>query len=229
MNQEQEYADERPRSTWKWWATKQLTRLVVGCGLAVGVARGVDAVTTWGQVQYALARERVLDLVPVRTEVREVSELELGDIVAQVSKAHGLDPIVMETLVELESGGGKFRYRFEPGLYAALRRSSKYKGRSDDEVRMMASSHSEFHILGASGEHFCGLKWHQLHTTPTAAQCAGTILGKLFAEEKATREPGERLRRVFRKWNGSGEIAERYADKAMAVVAKKLYKRVAAG
>ena len=226
--QDEEYNDERPRSTWKWWATKLLLKVVVGVALAVGLGRAVDVATVWATTQYGIVREKVLDLVTVervRTEYKEPSEGTLADLVTRASAEQHIDPLILAVIADKESGGGKARYHFEPEMFESLRASGKYKGVSTDELRMLCSSHGVFHVLGHTAQRECDLPWHALYQPLTSARCAASIVARHWKETSGlSANPGKRLREVFKRYNGSGPMAERYADDAMERVATEIYK-----
>lgn len=135
------------------------------------------------------------------------------------SKEHQIDPIILEIIVQKESNNGNPRslYRFEPNLYQRLRQSKSYRGMSDGEIRMMASSHGPFHILGATGASQCNLHFSELYDVDKSTDCAARIVRKLSDENN-----GE-VRKVFKGYNGTGPMADKYATDAMVTLAELLY------
>jgi hypothetical protein len=163
----------------------------------------------------------------VVTEYKELDSTTLAQVIQRVASERKIDPLILSVIAEKESAGGVALYRFEPTKFEQLRNSKQFKGRSVDELRMIASSHGPFHVMGYSAEHYCGLQWHRLYDTLTAARCTGEIVGKLYQDTAHIKDPSARVREVFKRYNGTGADAERYADDAMARLAGILYKRVA--
>lgn len=200
----------------------------------IGVCLGITHVTTKA-LEVATARameakEAVLEKVTVVrtvTEYREIDNATLGEIIVKTAKEYNVDPLILTVLAEKESSGGEKLYRFEPGKFDELRSSAKYKGLSTDELRMIASSHGIFHVMGYSAQQYCSLPWHRLYDPWSSAKCAATIVSKLYKDTETIRAPSARVREVFRRYNGAGELAERYADDAMNRLAGILYDRVA--
>ncbi len=140
------------------------------------------------------------------------------------SQEHRIDPIILEIIVQKESNNGNPRalYRFEPSLYQRLRQTKGYRGLSDGELRMMASSHGPFHILGATGASQCNLHFSELYDVEKSTDCAARIVRRLSDENN-----GE-VRKVFRGYNGSGPMADKYATDAMVTLADLLFNSRAA-
>jgi hypothetical protein len=92
---------------------------------------------------------------------------------------------------------------------------------------MIASSHGVFHVMGYSARNYCKLDWHRLYDPWISARCAATIVKRLYKDTEHVKQPSARVREVFRRYNGSGDLAERYADDAMNRLAGILYDRVA--
>ena len=135
------------------------------------------------------------------------------------SKQHQIDPIILQIIVQKESNNGNPRalYRFEPTLYQRLRQTKGYRELSDSEVRMLASSHGPFHILGATGASQCTLHFSELYDVEKSTDCAARIVRRLSDENN-----GE-VRKVFRGYNGSGPMADKYATDAMVTLADLLF------
>lgn len=143
----------------------------------------------------------------------------LSDLLSLKANQYQLDPIILKIILKKESNDGQMDslYRFEPALYQRLRSMKSYRGMSDSEVRMMASSHGPYHILGATGKDQCGLHFSELYDNEKSTDCAARIVKRLMDEN------GGEIKQVFRGYNGSGPAAERYAIDAMLHLAELLY------
>ncbi|MBX9584732.1 MAG: hypothetical protein K2X87_30885 [Gemmataceae bacterium] len=221
--------DER-RRPWKAAAALLLVKTTAVAAACVAVGRGAEWAWTEAVARVEVARAAVVDRLTVTrvvTEYREPDAATLAQVIRRVAAERGVDPLVLAVIAEKESAGGAALYRFEPGKFEQLRGSKRYKGKSTDELRMIASSHGPFHVMGYSAEAYCGLPWHRMYDTLSAARCAGEIVARLYADTDHVKDPSARVRAVFKGYNGAGEDAERYADDAMARLAAILYKRVA--
>lgn len=179
--------------------------------------------------EFAVAKAiDVKDAIYEALPKKEVAKRPLGleESISVASREHGVDPLILKVIVEKESTNGNMRalYRFEPGLYSRLRAEKSYRTLSDSEVRMLASSHGAFHILGLTAERECQLHFSRLYDVETSAKCAAKIVRNIDNQvsEKAT---SIRLKEIFRRYNGQGESAENYAKDAMGRLAAILYQR----
>lgn len=231
MGKKEELTEEQPRKR-----SVKLRLVVFGLKLGVTLAVCLGVAHLAHQTFEVLsahamrAREMLLERVTITkvvTEYREIDDATLGDIIAKTSKDHGVDPLVMAVLAEKESRGGEALYRFEPGKFDELRGSKSYRNMPTDEVRMIASSHGVFHIMGYSARQYCDLAWHRLYDPWTSARCAAKIVKKHQKDTEHIKAPSARVREVFRRYNGTGDMADRYADDAMNRLAGILYDRVA--
>ena len=140
----------------------------------------------------------------------------LPEAIEMSADAYGIDAKVLTVIAKKESSfGHPYKlYRFEPKMLTKLKKHPSYKDRSDSSLRMLASSHGAFHILGVTSLEKCGLHWSHLYRHKEAADCAAKIVSELH-----DRADGN-LREVFKRYNGSGPMAERYASDAMARLQK---------
>lgn len=198
-------------------------------GVCLGIAHITNVVVEVATARAMEAKEAVIERVTVVktvTEYREIDDATLGDIIVKTSLEYKVDPLVLTVLAEKESRGGEALYRFEPAKYQELSGRKEYKHLSSDELRMVASSHGVFHVMGYSAKAYCNMPWHRLYDAWASARCAATIVSKLYKDTEDVKTPSARVREVFRRYNGAGENAERYADDAMNRLAGILYDRV---
>lgn len=169
-------------------------------------------------------KDIVYDSLP-RKEVAK-SPLSLDESIISAANDFKVDPLILKVIVEKESTNGHFRslYRFEPSLYSKLRGDKSYKSLSDSEVRMLASSHGAFHILGLTAERECQVHFSYLYDVEVSARCAAKIIRNID-DQVSTKATTTRLREIFRRYNGTGQAAEEYAKDAMGRLAAILYQK----
>jgi hypothetical protein len=200
-----------------------LCKVTLGVTFCCAVSHGVSLLWVRGVQEAAALKVRALDYLAPTVTPKEPTEEELGDLVARVSRERDIDPLILSVIADMESTGGKWLYRFEPEKFQEISRQGPHTRASDAERRMLASSHGPFHVLGLSAAHYCRLHWSKLYQPLPGARCAADIVQKHWKDTAGTRSTGERVREVFRKYNGSGDRAERYADDAMRKLAVRLY------
>lgn len=199
-------------------------KVVIGMAICVLVTTGLKIALNFTIAKASQAKERVLDVLPKR-EVAQIP-LSLEQSIAKASRVNGVDPLILHVISEKESSNGNQRalYRFEPHLFTRLRGEKSYRSLSDSEIRMLASSHGAFHILGLTAERECGLHFSKLYDTEKSAMCAARIVKRIDESVKA-KATEHRLREIFRQYNGQGPAAENYAKDAMVRLAAILYQR----
>lgn len=197
---------------------------VIGIAICVLVTTGLKIALNFTIAKASQVKERVLDALP-KKEIAQ-KPLSLNESIAKASKTAGVDPLILQVISEKESSGGDSRslYRFEPNLFSRLRGDRSYKDLSDSEVRMLASSHGVFHILGLTAERECGLHFSKLYDVERSAMCAARIVKRIDETVKA-KATEHRLKEIFRQYNGQGPAAENYAKDAMGRLAAILYQR----
>lgn len=199
-------------------------KVVVGLAICVLVTTGLKIALNFTIAKASQAKEKVLEALPKKEVAR--SPLSLEASIHKASKVNGIDPLILHVISEKESAGGHQRalYRFEPHLFTRLRGEKNYRDLSDSEIRMLASSHGVFHILGITAERECGLHFSNLYDTEKSAMCAAKIVRRIDETVKA-KATEHRLREIFRQYNGQGPAAENYAKDAMVRLAAILYQR----
>lgn len=96
-----------------------------------------------------------------------------------ISRAYGLDPILVQAVIGVESSGGRYLYRFEPGVYNRLSRV-----KNEQERRMLASSHGPMHVLGITAA-ARGVHWSELYDNTTALETGVSILARCKEQGKS--------------------------------------------
>lgn len=199
-------------------------KAVIGIAVCVLVTTALKIAFEFTVAKALGIRDAVYEALPKK----EIAKRPLGleESIEAAARDFRVDPLILKVIVEKESTNGHMRalYRFEPGLYSRLRGEKSYKALSDSEVRMLASSHGAFHILGLTAERECQLHFSRLYDVETSARCAAKIVRNIDDQvsEKAT---SVRLKEIFKRYNGQGESAENYAKDAMGRLAAILYQR----
>jgi len=183
------------------------------------IMQGVEAARAWG----ADASSRLLAAVTRVQVVREYvkpESLPVADLIPIVASEQKLPAVVLQAIVEQESGGGSKLYRFEPDKYAQLK--TKVKD-SDSEIRMLASSHGVAQVMGFNALPRCGVHWSKLYDTRTGLECGAKILRENIDRHKEEKRPSTKLRLALRDYNGTGDAADNYATEVMAKIGELLF------
>jgi len=190
------------------------------------IANGIQLGVAFLSIKAAEAKTAVLGRLPAREILIERQELSAEEAAEEAARRHKVDPLILKVILQKESANGSIRalYRFEPDLFARLRRDPEFKKLSDSEVRMLSSSHGAFHILGLTGEKSCGIHFSQLYSNNVAADCAARII-KSIEGTVQTKDSTARLREIFKRYNGAGKAADAYASDAIMRLAGILYSR----
>lgn len=199
-------------------------KVIVGMAVCVLVTTALKIAFEFTVAKALGVRDAVYEALPKQEVARR--PLGLEESIEVAARDFKVDPLILKVIVEKESTNGNVRalYRFEPGLYSRLRGEKSYRTLSDSEVRMLASSHGAFHILGLTAERECQLHFSRLYDVETSAKCAAKIVRNIDNQvsEKAT---SMRLKEIFKRYNGQGPAAEDYAKDAMGRLAAILYQR----
>jgi len=197
--------------------------------LAVMLSNGLTTLGQLAATKYQAIRAQVMTQLTKTEVIREFvrpEERPLPELIDQVAKELKIPAIALQAVVDKESAGGKALYRFEPEVFN--RRQSIDRG-SEDERRMLASSHGVGHVMGFNAKPRCGVEWSKLYDTYTGLHCGATILRQNLDRYKDVKDPAARLKLAFRDYNGSGDMAERYANDAMARVGALLIQQLRIG
>lgn len=209
----------KPRSSFK----KRLAWFGFNLALYIGSALATSYALMLG---YGWCAHKALELkswglerltrVEVVREYVQPLDLPVGEIIRRVSDEMGVNPVITKAIAMRESRLEPDAIRFEPKVFSRL------KVGSEDQRRMLASSHGVMQIMGFNQD-ICGLKsWAELYDPAVNVRCALYILKKNAQEARSIKNPAARLREALRRYNGSGEHAENYADAVMANIADEL-------
>lgn len=172
---------------------------------------------------------RIITRTEVVRELVPITEVSLDELIRNASAEFKLHPVILQAIVLKESAGGsdKFLYRFEPGVFASRERlDAKF---SEDERRMRSSSHGITQVMGYRAQPDCGVHWSKLYDNAIALNCAAKIMRMNLDASKGEKNHAKQLRTAYRMYNGSGPMAEAYADKAMASVGELLFAQLREG
>lgn len=200
-------------------------KVILYLAICVLITRGLDALLSFSVAKAAQVKRIISNHMPKR----EVAKKPLGveQAILFAAKVYEIDPLILKVISDKESSGGNSRslYRFEPGLYGRIKGTKAYRDLSDSEIRMLASSHGVFHILGITAESECNLHFSALYNVETSAMCAAKIVKNIEQTVKTT-HASQKLREIFKRYNGQGEAAEAYANDAMGRLAAILYQKL---
>ena len=142
----------------------------------------------------------------------EESEVDTKELVTTISQQMGVNPVITHAIIQAESGYNPAAIRFEDG---------KTPKGADSATRMKFASHGLMQVMGFNAKK-CGLDWPDLYSKSDNIRCGLTILKDNLHSIKPNGTPSERLRTALRMYNGSGTMAEQYADRIMGAIADKL-------
>ncbi len=156
--------------------------------------------------------------VEIVKEYVNEAELPIEELTEIISRKHQLPSVVLQALISKESNNGKSVYRFEPRVFSRL----DTKKHSEDERRMLASSHGIAQVMGFNAQSRCGIHWSKLYDNYTGLECGAKILREELNRTNKNDEIGDRIWFALRSYNGSGGDAEKYADNVMSTIGKLL-------
>ena len=178
----------------------------------------VDSAEIWVKGKYAEVVES-LTVIKTETVIVPADKRTVGESIELVSKRTGYSKAILSAMVAVESSGGIYVYRFEPSVFNKMKREGSKE--SDSELRMLASSHGVTHIMGYNASKRCGLHWSELYNADKALGCTVKIL-KENAKRYESTSKNRRVWLALRDYNGSGDMAEAYANKVLAEVGKNV-------
>lgn len=202
-----------------------LGKSIVALAICTLIGRAVQISLEFTAAKAAEVKDALYDVLPKKEA--EKKSVALEDAIAIAAKEYKVNPLILKVISEKESTNGNIRalYRFEPNLFTRLRAAQNYRALSDSEVRMLASSHGAFHILGLTAEKECQLHFSRLYDVEVSAKCAARIIRNIDAEIN-DKTPAFRLREIFKRYNGQGKAADEYASDAMGRLAVLLFQKV---
>ena len=121
----------------------------------------------------------------------------------RANKDYGISHKVFKTFMKLESGGDMLATRFEPHLYKRLR------------SRSLATSHCAMQVLGSTAAQY-KITVSELKTEVGCVEAASRII-----VNNISKCGKNNLFCIAKRYNGSGIMAERYANKFLT-----LYRRI---
>lgn len=157
--------------------------------------------------------------VEIRRELIKPEAVPLPQLTGVISKKYHLPQVVLHAIVDQESGGGSYLYRFEAEKYAQIKQRSNLP---DSEARMLASSHGLAHVMGFNSEPRCGVHWSKLYDSYIGLECGAKILRENIDKHREVKDTSRRIWLALRDYNGSGKAAEQYADAVMARIGQLL-------
>lgn len=159
----------------------------------------------------------------VKTIAIEEPEMTREQLIAEAPSA-GMPSLVAEILLEQEDAGQyrKNAKRCEWTSEDWLARARKIEPHDKEQQEAYRCSYGPFQTAGWHAPRY-GMVWSDLLKPRNNLEVAAAVWGNCFeAAQKNTKnaDPYTIYRTAFRCYNGSGPRAERYADKAMAQLAR---------
>ncbi len=155
------------------------------------------------------------------------STTNIKQLITRVAEEQKIDPIILVAIVLKESSDGNknYLYRFEPSVFSLRAKiDSKF---TENERRMLASSHGITQIMGYRAESDCGVHWSKLYDNYTSLSCSAKIIKEnIFRASKTISNPAQRLKEAYRMYNGAGPRAEQYASDAMSIIGELLFDKM---
>lgn len=183
-------------------------KLVFILALAWGLAEAFTVLKAWSAMQYAVVKNWAISRITKVEIVREyVKPLELSteNLITSISKEYGINPILTLAVIHQESGRRlrTDRLKFEPKLYG------KWKGTSDEETRMLATSIGLMQVIPGFHAKSCNLQsYSDLFDTETNIRCGLKVLTDcLKYNQKAGSKLGQ-YRAALQCYNGSSVYAD---------------------
>lgn len=157
--------------------------------------------------------------VEVRRELVKPESVPLPQLTGVISRKYRLPKVVLQAIVDQESAGGNYLYRFESEKYTQMKQRPNLP---DSEARMLASSHGLAHVMGFNSEPRCGVHWSKLYDPYVGLDCGAKILRENVDKHREVKDTSRRIWLALRDYNGSGKAAEQYADTVMARIGQLL-------
>lgn len=144
----------------------------------------------------------------------------LPEIIDQVAKEQKVPAVALAAMVEQESSNGLFlTSQVEERTYQRLVKSHAHL--PNEEIKQLARSHGVAHIMGITAMEFCNLHYSELYDNYKNLTCASKYL-KMQLDKNKTQPIENRLWIAFKNYNGTGEAAEKHADRVYALMKQKL-------
>lgn len=152
-------------------------------------------------------KEQVEKIVQV-----EKPEPSIEELLKTLPTQYSIDPVLVASMIEQESGYKKDAIRFEPGQMGRAAKLTK----NPEQQKMFASSHGLMQIMGWHAPKY-GLSWADLYKTQTNFELGLTILKNCIDRNKE-KQGYEKYYSALACYNGS----ETYSEIVMKRYAKVL-------
>ena len=186
----------------------ELGKFVVACAFVYA--------TSYSVMQLQREAELRLDGLTAEAQAREYvapkPQPGVKDFVAEIARANGFEPKLIEAMIDQESRWRVDAMRFEPGKAAEFREA----GARDDEVTALSTSFGLMQVIFGLHRESCGLKSPiELFEPRKNIACGVKWLKHCFNRR------GD-VRKALACYNGSGANAEEYADEVLKRLANKM-------
>jgi len=189
------------------------------------IVKGTEIVKTKAELFYGNMISAITKTQIVREYV-SVQDVPVEELISKFSKQYKIHEVILQAIILKESSGGleTKSYAFEAETF--IKRASVDAKYTENERRMRASSHGITQVMGFRTQPDCGVHWSKLYDKAVAVECSSKIMRENLDSVKDIKSPSLRLREAFRKYNGSGPMAEAYADHAMGKVGELLFNQL---
>lgn len=198
-----------------WLLLRIFVALVIAWGILEGATIARNQLVAWYQQSVAWVQRQTKGAEIVKVWVN-AEEVPTSELIRRFSLEAKLNPIITHAIIEEESNGRIDAIRFEQHVFNRL------PTRDAEQKRMLASSHGLMQVMGYHAAQSCHLQtWAELYDRAKNIKCGLKILSNNLKAAKGG-TPAERLRNSLKAYNGSGPIAEEYAERIMARIADLL-------
>lgn len=177
-------------------------------------AIGVSAFAYEGwQYHQRITIER-LESLPIDSVVKELriplfTKHELQALATKVAREEGIDPIILTTIINQESGWNPHTFRHEPHLEAKFGRAG-------------STSFGLTQVIYGWHKDRCGLSSHlELFDAEVNIRC-GIAVFRHCLKSSSVKDKSGKLRDALRCYNGSGNQAREYSNQLMASIQQQL-------
>lgn len=154
----------------------------------------------------------------------------LDSVLKIVSSEYDIPLFVLQAIADKESSYGRNLYAFEPDTF--IRRTSADRSLSENERRMMSSSHGVLHVMGYVAQQSCHLSWPSLYNTLLGVRCGAKILRDNLNSVRQLPTAEARLRSALKLYNSGsleGKNGIDYTNDVMARMVKFINKEALKG
>ena len=204
------------------WFSFRLAEFTSVAILVVLAGRGIEISYQWVNEVVIDSRYKLANYLSPQVVKPFMTEAEIIALVSDFANQKGINPIVGLATVSTESNNNPYRWRYEETWKKQYSNKVPCQGKNEEECKLIYSSIGLMQVSYVIWKDFCELKSPiDLFDPKTNIDCGFKIMMNcLYNNMDEVQDNTKLLRLCFRKYNGSGEMAERYADKMMASLSR---------